>query len=341
MIDIVFVQYYTCVVIIFSRIFAGRERKNMRIGIPRAGMYYRYGTLWKEFFKNLGIETVLSRETDKALLDSGAALMVDESCLASKIFMGHTASLLDDCDMLFIPWISNFGKDGINCTRFRALNAITANIFRDRAPQILAYPIDYSGTQDMKHAASEEEAFISMHRALQRSRSELRDAYRAAHAVFIKEQREAAAAAEKKADEPGKKVLLVGRDYLIHDKYVGKPVTRCIEKLGLSVIDANAIDRAQAQTDFKELADDTLPWTVSRELLASIVKFRDRVDGIILLTGFPCGPDSMVNDIIARKLHDKPLLFLLLDGLDGTAGIETRIESFADIISFNEGGGVQ
>ena len=67
--------------------------------------------------------------------------------------------------------------------------------------------------------------------------------------------------------------------------------------------------------------------------------FKDRVDGIVLLTGFPCGPDSIVNDVIKREITDLPILYLLLDGQDGMAGVETRIESFIDILNFRNRGG--
>ena len=72
------------------------------------------------------------------------------------------------------------------------------------------------------------------------------------------------------------------------------------------------------------------------ELLGSIAKYHNDVDGIILLTAFPCGPDSMINEMIIRRIKDRPILNLLLDSQDGNAGIETRLESFIDIIRFRK-----
>ena len=40
----------------------------------------------------------------------------------------------------------------------------------------------------------------------------------------------------------------------------------------------------------------------------------------------------MVNEMIIRRIKDRPILNLLLDSQDGNAGIETRLESFVDII---------
>ena len=57
----------------------------------------------------------------------------------------------------------------------------------------------------------------------------------------------------------------------------------------------------------------------------------------MIVTAFPCNLDSMVNEIINRKVKDIPILNLVLDGQSGFAGVETRLESFLDIIRFKEG----
>ncbi len=62
-----------------------------------------------------------------------------------------------------------------------------------------------------------------------------------------------------------------------------------------------------------------------------------RVDGIILLSAFPCGPDAMTNEMIIRRIKDRPILNMTLDEQTGTAGIETRLESFVDIIKMKHG----
>ena len=81
----------------------------------------------------------------------------------------------------------------------------------------------------------------------------------------------------------------------------------------------------------------TLKWEFSRELVGSAFIYRDKIDGIILLSAFPCGPDSMVNEMIIRRFSGKPILNMVLDDQDGTAGVETRLESFIDILKFKGG----
>ena len=45
----------------------------------------------------------------------------------------------------------------------------------------------------------------------------------------------------------------------------------------------------------------------------------------------------MVNELILRRVKGIPILNLVLDSQSGAAGVETRLESFIDIIRFKEG----
>ena len=85
------------------------------IGLPRALLYHRYGSLWESFFSELGIKTILSQPSNRALLERGSALAIDESCLSFKLFLGHVDALLGKCDAIFIPRYSNYGRDIVFC----------------------------------------------------------------------------------------------------------------------------------------------------------------------------------------------------------------------------------
>ena len=84
---------------------------------------------------------------------------------------------------------------------------------------------------------------------------------------------------------------------------------------------------------------DTMPWVVNRELVGAILLLHERIDGIVLVSAFPCGPDSMTDDAIMRCIQGKPILNLTIDAQSGTAGLETRIESFMDILRYQKKGG--
>ena len=106
------------------------EKQIITIGLPRAMLYYRYRTLWRVFFQELGMETVVSAPTDREILERGTALAIDEACLSLKIYLGHVAALVGKCDYILAPRVSNFGRHRSFCTRFEALPDLVRNVFR-------------------------------------------------------------------------------------------------------------------------------------------------------------------------------------------------------------------
>ena len=113
-------------------------------------------------------------------------------------------------------------------------------------------------------------------------------------------------------------------------------MTAYLKKKGVIPIRADVVDRDEALKWSQDISL-TCKWEMSREIVGSVAMHEHKVDGIILLSAFPCGPDAMVNELISRRVRDVPMLNLVLDSQSGTAGVETRLESFVDIIRFKEG----
>lgn len=64
---------------------------------------------------------------------------------------------------------------------------------------------------------------------------------------------------------------------------------------------------------------------------------RPDVDGIIHVTAFACGPDSLVDrmvEIEARRRRKMPYLSIAVDEHTGEAGVRTRIEAFLDMLRY-------
>ena len=145
----------------------------MKIGIPRAFLYYRYKELWETFIRELGIEFILSPETQNDLVRSGSMNAIDEACLSSKIYLGHVAWLLDKCDYLLIPRISRYGA-GTVCSKYQDIYFVVANKFRKRRAILLFCNIE------PRTADGEMAAFIRLSKALGRKNAESILAYLAA-----------------------------------------------------------------------------------------------------------------------------------------------------------------
>lgn len=311
------------------------------VGIPRALLYHRYGTLWEAFFHELGREVVLSRETDRALVDEGSALSVDECCLASKAYLGHAASLVGACDALFVPSMGNMGHHLGFCTKFQALPDLVENTLRDRNVRVASCLVDMT-----EEHMPMREAFLDL---ASRFGANPREAKRAWKTAFHEQERadRAAAGAQERllaslgslqGSERPLAILLVAHPYLAHDPYLGGSVTDPLERMGATVLYADEADRERAlKASFDFSA--TMPWVVNRELIGAIMLLHEHIDGIVLVSAFPCGPDSMTDDAIMRCIQGKPILNLTIDAQSGTAGLETRIESFVDILRYQKKGG--
>lgn len=302
----------------------------MTIGLPRGMLYYRYAPLWRAFFQELGLETVVSGPTDREILEQGTALAIDEACLSLKIYLGHVAALVGKCDQILVPRVSNFGRHRNMCTRFEALPDLVRNVFRDAGQAFLSYNVDVLA------GAEEADAFLELGRTLGVPAKEARRAYKTAKRAEQAQFKARVQRQEQLCRREGLKVLIAGHSYIIEDPYIGKTVTGYLKSAGVIPLRADLVDRDGALKRSRELSP-TCKWEISREILGGIAQYRGDVDGIILLSAFPCGPDAMVNELITRRVREVPLLNLVLDSQTGTAGVETRLESFIDIIRFKKG----
>lgn len=300
------------------------------VGLPRAMLYYRYRTLWKTFFRELGINAAVSGPTDREILERGTALAIDEACLSLKIYLGHVDALAGQCDYVLVPRVSNFGFHRNMCTRFESMPDLVRNVFRGKGIKVLSYNVDELEKHD------EQEAFLELGRTLGCPCKDVRRAYKTAkkaEQIKYKHQLQQQDALFK---QEGLKILIAAHSYVAEDAFMGKVVTDYLQKSGAVPLRADLVDRELALKQSRILSP-TCKWEINREILGGIAYYEDAVDGIILLSAFPCGPDAMVNELITRRVKDVPILNLVLDSQSGTAGVETRLESFIDIIRFKEG----
>ena len=79
-------------------------------------LYYKYSEQWETFLYSLGVEYIVSSMTNSEIIAKGINIGVDETCLPSKIYLGHVDWLQSRCNMILIPRISSFGKNGGICT---------------------------------------------------------------------------------------------------------------------------------------------------------------------------------------------------------------------------------
>ncbi len=304
--------------------------KNCVIGLPRALLYYRYRVLWRVFFSELGLKVIVSPATTLKTMEQGSFRAIDEMCLSTKIYFGHVDQLIGKCDYILVPRINNFGVRRYMCTKFEALYDICRNVYRDTEQKFLAYNVD------IEHGSEEEPAFVKMAEQLGFSGKDARRAYRKAKKADEEDWKKQIRRQEALYKKDGLKIMIASHPYVVQDPYIGKPVTEFLKNAGVTVLRADVIDRKDALKTSAKFSP-TMRWEVNREIAGGLCQNRKHADGIILLSVFPCGPDALTDELIVRKIKDMPILNLTLDAQTGTAGVETRLESFIDILRMKHG----
>lgn len=293
------------------------------IGIPKAFLYFRYHVLWKTFFTKLGYKVVVSSDTTKETIELGKLHSIDEACLSSKIYMGHVASLKDKCDYILIPRIENYGKGEKVCVKFNATYDLAKKLFSPS--QILDYNIEQT-----KHRYASL-GLISLGLKITKSPIKVVKSYFYAKKQERKYHKKREKHQEKVLNNNKPKILLVSHPYNTYDSYIGKPIIKKLHSLDINIIYADKLNRRLAKM-YASTLSPTLYWTYSKELVGAIGYYQYAVDGILFLSSFPCGPDSLVNELMLRKITSLPMCNILVDELSSNTGLETRLESFIDII---------
>lgn len=295
----------------------------MKIGLPKALYYYYMGNRWINFFNNLNIE-VITYDTNKEILDKGVSVANDEMCLSLKIFLGHVSKLSTECDYIFIPHINNFGCKDQMCCNFLSLNDLVKTLFDVK---ILSYEINHV------EGKNEKMGFYKIGKELGFNKKQIKQAYK----MSINKEKEIVnnkiIKNTAKLNTNNKKILLVSHSYNMYDNYISGEIIKYLEKSNCEIIYCDSF-KSKVTSELSKFISRDLYFKYSKENIGAIVLSNEKIDGIIFLSTFPCGLDSLVNELAMRKIG-KPYLNLVIDDLDSNTGIETRLESFIDIIEQN------
>lgn len=305
-------------------------KKKIKIGIPRSFLYYRNYILWKNFFEIIGCNIVLSPNTDSDIVKVGSKLSVDESCLPSKIYLGHINYLIDKCDYVLIPRIYSYGRKKRVCVKFNGIYDVVNNIFPDI--KILDYNID---NLKFKYELF---GFIKMGLKLNGNIFRIIYAYIIGKIKEYKYNKTLILKQDKVMRSNKLKVLIVSHPYIVYDKYLSSNIINYLKDEDIDILYSDRMNRKES-IYYAEEESNTLYFLYSKENIGSTFYYKDLVDGIIFLSSFPCGVDSLVNELVIRKIDNVPCINIILDDSTSTGGLYTRLESFVDIIKARHNNG--
>lgn len=320
----------------------------IKVGIPRALLYYQYYPMWQTFFDTLGAEVIVSPPTTKADLANGSARMVAETCLPVKVCCGHAAALAKSCDYLFIPSIRSVEPRVVNCSKFLGLpDMIKAAV--PESPPILDTEVDVGQgprglwlaiyglarhfTWNPLRARKATQRALAAHRAYRRLtwRQGLSLPQALSH-LYGPEPPQSQTQSRKYRVQ----VAVLAHPYLTYDEFVNHRLLSRLEGLGAQVYTSEMAPPRELKAAVFKLAGRVY-WTYEEEVVGAAAYFMERgVDGVIGVAAFGCGPDSLMMDLVdyyARRHYSKPFMCLTLDEHSAEAGLVTRLEAFLDMLA--------
>ncbi|MBM7855467.1 putative nucleotide-binding protein (sugar kinase/HSP70/actin superfamily) [Desulfohalotomaculum tongense] len=316
-----------------------------KVGIPRTLFYYVYYPMIETFFKELGVETVTSHKTSRKILDDGVREALADACVPVKVFFGHVQALKGKVDFLFIPRVVCLNGKTIYCPKFLGLPDMIKHSL-DGLPEVIDTRID---VRDERFAIWK--AFYSIGRRFSNSKTKILVAYLKAKKTLKKYQKlmlegltpeEAMLALQHKKQRAPKtgsislRFAVLGYPYIVHDNYISVNMLDKLKSLGVEVITLEQVPMRWINKAKLKIPKDMF-WTFSDRVLKSSYHFFENggVDGIIHLTAFGCGPDSMVDKYMELKSKEHPqipFMSITIDEHSGEAGMFTRLEAFVDMV---------
>lgn len=312
-----------------------------KVGIPQGLFYYYYYPLWKSFFSFLGFEIVKSSPTSKKTVDDGVALAVDEACFPIKVYYGHVKDLVyKGVDYIFIPRLVSIEPKSYICPKFMGLPDMIRTGIKD-LPQVIDITVDLSrNDKGFKQELSRlgkvlhinqkkvKEAYDYALREYGSCRMIAKQGYTRDEAIKIWENEEVFLSSDTSLN-----VAVLGHGYSLYDDFISMSVIKRLRGMGVKVYLPEHV-----QTEEIEREASTLPkrvfWTLGRKMVGSAL-YMDKsadIDGIIYLACFGCGPDSLIGEVIERKVK-KPFMLLTIDEHTGEGGVITRLEAFCDMLA--------
>lgn len=297
-----------------------------KVGIPKALLYYNYYTVYETFFREIGAEIVLSNPTN-LVLEKGSKLVPDEVCLPVKNYFGHIIDLKEkNTDFIFLPRFMRVEKHTTFCPKIIGLPDLVKNIIPGLPPLI---ELDINFLKKIKF-------YNDINNIGRFFNSGLVNNYKA-WKMALKNYNKLLGRDRIHVENSGKlNIAVVGHPYNIYDPNLNLDLMNKLKAKDVAIYTPDMVPKEAILKEADELPKKIF-WTLSRDIAGASKYFikNPDIDGIINVASFACGPDSIIGELISflvREHGKKPYLLLVLDEHSGSAGLETRIEAFIEMI---------
>lgn len=266
----------------------------------------------------------MSPPTNKQIREWGVTTCVDGACLGVKCYIGHCLALVrQGVRLLFVPQIVSVSSKEYTCPYFLGL----PDLLRQYLPEsieLLTPVLDARKGEEALTAgylrfglsyASRSVVRGALHRSMRAQRTVEEESYR------------------NLASKKGLNVLILGPRYIIDDPFLSGNLRRHLENLGTGVCTAAQVPELLA-TKSSSKSHKRLFWSGARHSMDALEHFAPQLDGVVNLSPFGCGAESMVGVLIEQHVRGEQIavLDLTVDEHTSEVGLITRLEAFCDLL---------
>jgi len=295
--------------------------------------------VWRVFLEELGFTVVVSGLTGKDQVNAGVKAAVDDVCLPVKVFLGHSLVLTSQCDALLVPRLVSINRKDYICPKFMGLPEMTKSAVGEH--EVLIWKSEKNCAQGSFKALPPAIRHGFPDRKIKKSLQKAEATFRAYHRIlqqgFLPDEAERLLfdAAEPRRDGKRRRIGLIGHPYCLYDPFINLDTIGLLRRYGFQVLVPEFFTPQQIEDELRVLAKP-LFWTLSQRIFGSFrLLCKEKVEGIIYLSAFACGPEALIGELVKKeaKASGLPLLQLDLDEHSGEAGFVTRIEAFIDLLN--------
>jgi len=329
-------------------------QRRIKVGIPRALSYYTFFPLWSVFLEKLGAEVVVSKNTNRRILEDGIRETVNDACIPIKVFQGHVLDLIGKVDYIFVPRMISADGKATFCPKFLGLpdmvrysgtsvpTLIDVRYNRKGLPGgLFRFFRSVASAIGVKNPLARAYAAACAIQKQKKYQKLLLKGLKPVEAFEVIQGSKKEPARGKKADKPvpnspaRAKVALLGYPYALYDPFISAGMYSKLIKMGVEVVTFEQIPLRQMRR-FSKVLPQNFFWYYSNQVCwAGLYLLEQKnIDGIIHVTAFGCGPDAMVDKTLEleAKAAGMPFMSITIDEHTGEGGVQTRLEAFVDML---------
>lgn len=306
------------------------KKEEINLGIPNTLFFRGIIPMFGTFFKDLGINIVLSKETNDEIIELAQKHYNGETCFPIKVLYGHIAYLMEKgLDYIFIPNLHSMNKSisqsrkDYACVYLQSISDMVNSSFdfKNSKTKILSPTIGDFGKEYMMNL------FLSLGKKLNKGFDEINNAIKKSieYKSYFENMRNIKLKENISKIKKDEKILvIISKPYVILDNHLNMGIIEKLKDSPYKVIPFYDLPSADITKEHSNMY-----WPAGKSILGAAKLIKNHPNFYpILISNHCCGVDSVLLHYFIEIMEDKPYLIIESDEHSSNVGVITRIEAF-------------